>query len=67
MALDLLAPTVDEIREILQNRDLSAGLIVFVSSEQNQQEALDTVQVATGLQEIKWVQGINTCDVYYLR
>lgn len=67
LALDLLAPTVDEIREILQNRDLSAGLIVFVSSEQNQQEALNTVQVATGLQEIKWVQGINTCDVYYLR
>lgn len=67
LALDLLQPTVEEVREILQGKDLSAGLIMFVSSSQNQQEALDAVQRATGLQNVDWVQGINTCDVYYLQ
>lgn len=67
LALDLLEPTVEEVTQILAGKDLSQGLIVFVSSSQDQQRALEAVVEATELTQVNWVQGINTCDVYYLR
>lgn len=67
LALDLLEPTAVEVREILQGKDLGSGLIVFVSGSQNQEQALAAVQAATGLTQVDWIQGINTCDVYYLQ
>lgn len=67
LALDLLDPTAAEVREILQGKDLSAGLIVFVSGSQDREQALAAVQAATGLTQVDWIQGINTCDVYYLQ
>lgn len=67
LALDLLEPTAKEVQEILQGKDLSQGLVVFVSGSQNQEQALKAVAEATGLSQVNWVQGINTCDVYYLQ
>ncbi len=66
LALDVLHPTAEEVERILAKRDLSQGLFVFVSSSQNQEEAIKAVRKATGLMETVWIQGINTCDVYYL-
>ncbi len=67
LALDMLEPTTEEITQILAGKDLSHGLIVFVSSSQDQKKALEAVIESTGLSQANWVQGINTCDVYYLR
>ncbi len=67
LALDMLEPTSEEVAEILQAKDLSHGLVVFVSGSQDQKKALEAVVEATGLSQVEWVQGINTCDVYYLR
>lgn len=67
LALDMLEPTSEEVAEILQAKDLSHGLVVFVSGSQDQKKALEAVVEVTGLSQVEWVQGINTCDVYYLR
>ena len=67
LALDMLESTSEEVAEILQAKDLSHGLVVFVSGSQDQKKALEAVVEATGLSQVEWVQGINTCDVYYLR
>lgn len=66
LALDLLVPTKGEVEEILHGKDLRRGLFVFVSSSQDQELALGVVKEVTGLKEATLVQGINTCDVYYL-
>ncbi len=66
LALDLLVPTKGEVEEILHGKDLRRGLFVFVSSSQDQELALGVVKEVTGLKEATLIQGINTCDVYYL-
>lgn len=67
LALDLLEPTVREADEILQGKNLEQGLIVFVSSSQDQGKALEVVKEATGLKTVDYIQGINTCDVYFFQ
>ena len=66
LALDLLEPTKRNVEQILAGKDLGQGLLVFVSSSQDQEKALVAVSQATGLAEVEYVQGVNTCDVYYL-
>lgn len=67
LALDLLNPTAKEVKQILQGKDLSQGLFVFVSGSQDQERALRAVSEAIGFGQVDFIQGINTCDVYYLR
>lgn len=67
LALDRLEPTAYEVKEILAGKDLSRGLIVFVSSSQDEDKALEAVREATGLEQMDFIQGINTCDVYYFQ
>lgn len=66
LALDLLEPSAQEVEGILQGKDLEEGLFVFVSTSQDVEGALEAVKVTTGMKEITFIQGINTCDVYYL-
>lgn len=66
LALDLLNPTAQDVKEILVDKDLSRGLFVFISTSQDQEKALTAVQQATGLDQVDYVQGVNTCGVYYL-
>lgn len=66
LALDLVEPTVQEVEGILAGKDLEEGLIVFVSTSQDVDQALKVVKEATGFTHVDFIQGINTCDVYYL-
>lgn len=66
LALDMLEPTAQEVKEILAGKDLTDGLIVFVSTSQDVREALKAVSEATGFTRVDYIQGVNTCDVYYL-
>lgn len=67
LALDILEPTAQEVKEILRGRDLEQGLIVFVSTSQDVDEALDAVMGATGFTRVDYIQGVNTCDVYFFQ
>lgn len=67
LALDMLEPTTEEVEGILEGKDLTDGLIVFVSTSQNVEEALKAVSEATGFTRVDFIQGINTCDVYYFQ
>ena len=66
LALDLVKPTVGEVKEILEGKNLSEGLIVFVSTSQEIEQTLEVVKEATGLRQVNFVQAVNTCNVYYL-
>ena len=66
LALDFDYTNQAGIRKILQNQDLTHGLFVWVSDQQDHPETLAAVQLATGLDQVQFVQIINTCTVYYL-
>ena len=67
LTLDRLDPTAQEVEEILRGKDLSRGLVVFVSSSQDEDRVLAAVREATGLTRVDYIQGINTCDVYFFQ
>lgn len=66
LALDI-EPTVAEVKQIMAGKDLSQGMYLFVSGVMDQGKTLAVVQQATGLTEVRYVRGVNTCEIYYLR
>ncbi len=67
LALDL-EPVAGEkkVEEILKGKDLSKGLVIFVSDQYEQEDWIKIVQEVTGLEKAEFVQILNTCSVYYL-
>lgn len=65
LALDI-EPTETEIREIVAGKDLSKGMYLFISGVMDQSETLEIVKEATGLDRVRYVRGVNTCEIYYL-
>lgn len=65
LALDV-EPTEVKVGEILEGKDLSKGLYLFVSGVMDAERTLQAVKMATGLERAEFVQGVNTCDIYYL-
>ncbi len=65
IALDL-EPTEAEVKEIMAGKDSGKGLYVLVSGVMDQEKTLETVKEATGLKKVRYVRGVNTCEIYYL-
>ena len=65
LALDV-KPDEGLIEEIMEGKDLSMGLYLFVSDKMDDEAVLKAVTEATGLREVRWVRGVNTCEIYYL-
>lgn len=65
LALDM-PDDVAQVRAIVDGRDLSQGLVVFISDQHNQEQRLETVKAATGLSRAEFIQVLNTCSAYYL-
>lgn len=66
LALDV-EPKKEVVEEIMRGKDLSRGLYLFVSDKMDTEEVLRAVMEATGFMEVRWVRGVNTCEIYYLR
>ena len=60
---------VDEeaLKEILAGKDLGEGLIVFINDGQDNEDVLEAVKSATGLDEVEYAQRLVMSDVYYLK
>lgn len=66
MALDL-EYSEENIKSIMQNKDLSNGIVVFVSDGQEKNEKLEIVKNALDLKEIKHLKRMNACDIYHIK
>lgn len=66
LAKDVGADT-EEIRRILEGKDLSKGLLVFINDGQDNEALLKAVKEATGLEKVKYKERIVMSDVYYLK
>lgn len=59
--------TEENIQEILNNRDVSKGIVVFINEGQNNDEKLEIILNATNLENCTYLKRLNACDVYYLK
>lgn len=58
---------IDNIQNIMQGKDLSNGMLVFINEGQENDKIVETIKQATGLSESSYLKRLNACDVYYLK
>ena len=59
--------TDENINKILNGKDLSNGILVFINCGQNNDEMMEKIKNATGLNEWKWIKGLNACNIYLVK
>lgn len=57
---------VGNYKEILEGKDTSEGIIVFINYGYHNDDVIETFKQATGLENSKWLKRLNACDVYYI-
>ena len=58
--------TEENIQEILKDKDISKGMVVFINEGQENDPKLQTILNSTGLEKWTYLKRLNACDVYYL-
>jgi len=58
--------TEENIDKILEGKDLSKGMVVFINPGQENDEKLQTIVNATTLEKWTYLKRLNACDVYFL-
>lgn len=59
--------TEENILNIMNGKDLSKGLFVFINEGHDNDNLLENIKNILGLQEVSWIQGLNACNVYYIK
>lgn len=59
--------TEENISKILEGKDTSKGIIVFINEGQENDELLDVISNVTNLKEHEYLKRLNACDLYYLK
>lgn len=59
--------TVDNVEKILNGKDTSKGLVIFINEGQENDYILEVVKQATNLTSCEYLKRLNACDVYYLK
>lgn len=57
----------DNIKKILEGKDISKGIVVFINEGQDNDIILKIVKKAINGTECTWLKKLNACDVYYLK
>ncbi len=58
--------TVENIKKILEEKNIQNGVVIFINPGQENDEILATVEEATGSKNCTYLKRLNACDVYYL-
>lgn len=57
----------ENIRNIVKEKDISNGLLIFINEDQDNEYILSVVKSALQFQECTWIKGLNACNVYYFK
>ena len=57
----------ENINNILKDKDISNGIIVFVNEGQDNDSVLKAISSATKLESITHLKRMNACDIYYIK
>lgn len=60
-----LDTTPENIKAILNQKDISNGIVVFINEEQDNYTILKAIYKVTNLKQCKHLKKLNACDVYY--
>ena len=55
-----------DIKEILQGKDISNGIVLFINEGQDNDKLIEIVKNATNLTNCTYEKRLNACDVYYI-
>ena len=58
--------TQENIKEILKDKDISKGIVVFINEGQENDPKLEVILNAINLKKCDHLKRLNACDVYYL-
>ena len=58
--------TEENIKEILEGKDISKGIVVFINEGQENDPKLQSIVNAMKLEKWTYMKRLNACDVYYL-
>lgn len=58
--------TEENIQDILQGKDISKGILVFINEGQENEPKLQTIINVLNLEKWTYLKRLNACDVYYL-
>ena len=59
--------TEDNIQKILQDKNLSNGIIVFINEGQDNDYILEQVKESMNFESVEYLKRLNACDTYYLK
>ena len=57
--------TEENVLEILENKDISKGIVVFINEGQENDPKLEVILNATSFKKCDYLKRLNACDVYY--
>lgn len=58
--------TVENINQILDGKDTSKGIVIFINEGQENDDILAALKESTNLTNSEYLKRLNACDVYYL-
>lgn len=61
-----IEPTEENIKKILEDKETSKGIIVFINEGQDNDQVIETIKKATNLEKSSYVKRLNACDVYHI-
>ncbi|MCI9286444.1 MAG: glycosyltransferase family 39 protein [Clostridia bacterium] len=57
----------ENIKEIIESKDISNGLLIFINDWQDNEKILEVIQKSINLYNVTYLQRLNMCDIYYIK
>ena len=57
----------ENIKSILEDKDLSKGIVLFINEDQDNDSILEIVKKALDADNVEYMKRLNACDVYYIK
>ena len=56
----------EEIQKILEGKDISKGIIIFINERENNEKIINNVKEYLNLKNVEKLKQLNGCDIYFL-
>jgi len=64
--MDSKLANAEEIKSVLAQADIANGIILFINSNLENDNYINTILAETDLEKCEYMKRLNACDVYYL-
>lgn len=64
--LEVKDASTEKVQEILQNKDISNGIVVWVNEGFEKKQYLEMIKNSNNFKNCEHIQRMNACDIYYI-